>query len=42
LIGNGLKHVAPGIAPRIALSVQRDGEFWRFSVAENGIGIDPS
>jgi PAS domain S-box-containing protein len=41
LIGNALKYVAPGVAPRVSLSAEDDGEFWRFSVADNGIGIDP-
>jgi len=40
LIGNGLKYVAPGAAPRIHVAAERRDEFWDFSVADNGIGID--
>jgi PAS domain S-box-containing protein len=28
--------------PQIKISCTRDGEFWKFSVADNGIGIDPA
>ena len=40
LIGNAIKFrgVSP---PRIHVSADRDGQQWRFSVADNGIGIDP-
>jgi light-regulated signal transduction histidine kinase (bacteriophytochrome) len=41
LIGNGLKYVAQGVGPRIHVSATREGEFWRFSVTDNGIGIEP-
>ncbi len=27
--------------PTVRLNAQRDGEAWRFSVADNGVGIDP-
>jgi light-regulated signal transduction histidine kinase (bacteriophytochrome) len=41
LVGNALKYVAPGVTPRIHVSAAQDGEFWRFSVTDNGIGIAP-
>jgi PAS domain S-box-containing protein len=41
LIGNALKYVAPGAKPRVDIDAKREGEFWRFSVADNGVGIDP-
>ena len=40
LIGNGVKFVAPGVQPRVAVRAARDGERWRFTVEDNGIGID--
>ena len=41
LIGNGLKYVAPGTAPQVHVSAAPDGAFWRFSVADKGVGISP-
>jgi signal transduction histidine kinase len=41
LIGNAIKY-GGNQAPRIHLSVQPSGDLWRFSVADNGIGIDPA
>jgi light-regulated signal transduction histidine kinase (bacteriophytochrome) len=40
LIGNALKYVAADVVPVINLSAAREGEFWRFSVSDNGIGIE--
>ena len=41
LIGNGLKYVDPGVEPRIHVKAVRDEGFWRFFIADNGIGIAP-
>jgi PAS domain S-box-containing protein len=40
LVGNALKYRTE-LPPRIHISAERRGEFWRFSVTDNGIGIDP-
>ena len=41
LIGNAIKYQAPGNTPRIHVSVERQAAAWKFSVTDNGIGIDP-
>lgn len=41
LIGNALKFKGEA-APEIHISARDEGEFWRFSVRDNGIGIDPA
>ena len=40
LLSNALKFRGES-PPRIVLTTQRDGEFWLFSFADNGIGIEP-
>ncbi|MEU9234312.1 sensor histidine kinase [Streptomyces subrutilus] len=41
LIGNAVKFRRPDRAPEIRVSVAREGELWRFTVTDNGIGIAP-
>ena len=40
LIGNAVRYRS-GEPPRISIAAQRQGEEWRFSVEDNGIGIEP-
>ncbi len=40
LVGNALKFRAAG-RPEIRVDAGRDGDFWRFAVRDNGIGIAP-
>ena len=40
LISNGIKFQQKGILPVVTLEVQDEGDFWQFSVQDNGIGID--
>ena len=42
LFSNALKFVVPGRRPRIAVTCAREGDHWKFTVADNGIGIDPA
>ncbi|MFF3015562.1 ATP-binding protein [Streptomyces sp. NPDC057939] len=41
LIGNAVKFRRPDQAPRIHVTAAREGDLWRFTVTDNGIGIDP-
>jgi signal transduction histidine kinase len=41
LIGNAIKYADPARPPQVRVSAERDGDFWTFSVADNGIGIAP-
>jgi signal transduction histidine kinase len=42
LIGNGLKFQDGSRAPQIAIKAHREGAAWKFSIRDNGIGIDPA
>jgi light-regulated signal transduction histidine kinase (bacteriophytochrome) len=40
LLSNALKFTVPGEAPRVQVGAERSDEGWRFSVTDNGIGIE--
>jgi len=40
LIWNAVTYRQSGIPPQVHISAQRDDLGWRFSVADNGIGVD--
>ncbi|OQR62077.1 histidine kinase [Streptomyces maremycinicus] len=41
LIGNAVKFRRPDAAPKIHVTAAREGELWRFTVTDDGIGIAP-
>ena len=41
LIGNAIKYRREGVTPEIHISAKEDGDFWIFSVRDNGLGIEP-
>jgi len=41
LVGNALKYRIKEEPPRVHISAELSGSAWRFSVTDNGIGIDP-
>ncbi len=41
LIENAIKFQRAGEQPRVRIAAERQGQVWRFSVADNGIGIEP-
>ena len=40
LIGNAIKFVPPDRTPEVHVGAEREGNSWRLSVTDNGIGID--
>jgi light-regulated signal transduction histidine kinase (bacteriophytochrome) len=42
LIGNALKFVPEDRAPEVDVTAEREGAYWRFTVADNGIGLEPA
>ena len=40
LVGNALKYVPEGTAPHVNIAASAEGEFWRFDIRDNGIGVD--
>lgn len=42
LIANAIKFRRAGIAPQVHVAAAREGDWWVFTVADNGIGIDPT
>ncbi len=40
LVGNALKYRRPDVPPEVGIAAERAGRFWRFAVADNGIGIE--
>ena len=40
LIGNAVKFRKPDVRPDVAIHAEMDGNAWKFSVADNGIGFD--
>jgi hypothetical protein len=42
LIGNAVKFVPDERVAEVRIAAERDGYWWRFTIADNGIGIDPA
>jgi len=41
IIGNAIKFHKPDVVPKVHVSAKQDENTWIFSIADNGIGIDP-
>jgi light-regulated signal transduction histidine kinase (bacteriophytochrome) len=42
LVANAIKFRREDVAPRAHISAEREDDTWTFSIADNGIGIDPA
>jgi len=42
LVGNAIKFVPDDRAPEVRITAERAGTAWRFGIADNGIGLDPT
>ena len=42
LLDNALKYRRKEEPPRVRVSAARNGDYWEFAVADNGMGIDPA
>jgi PAS domain S-box-containing protein len=42
LIGNAFTYVAPGVVPHVHVTAEPEAGYARFTVADNGIGIEPT
>lgn len=40
LIGNAIKYRRPGVAPKVHISAEALGSFWRINLRDNGIGVE--
>ena len=41
LVTNAIKFTGADVAPQVHLSARREGQAWRLSLRDNGIGVDP-
>jgi len=41
LVSNAVKFTAPDARPEVHVGAEREGQAWRLSVRDNGIGVDP-
>lgn len=41
IVGNAVKFARDGVRPRVTISAERQGDMWRFEIADNGIGMAP-
>lgn len=42
LLANSLTHTAEGVVPHVRVSAAAEGDVWRVSVADNGVGVAPA